>query len=92
MPAGDVRHESKNGWGTAALVSGLVALVVGFVPIVGDIIALPLSVAAMGLGGVGLMRAEDGRATNPGVALTGALLGFVAGLLSFLTVVSALAR
>lgn len=92
MTAGDVRHQPRNGWGTAALVSGLVALVVGFVPLVGDIISLPLSVAAIGLGGVGLVYAEDGRATNPGTALTGALLGFVAGLLSFLTVVSVLAR
>lgn len=89
MSAGDIRDEPRNGWGTAALVCGLVALVVGFVPVAGDIIALPLALAAVGSGGVGLMRAEDGRATNPGVALTGALLGFAAGLLSFLTIVSA---
>lgn len=92
MPAGYLRDDSSNGWGTAAVVSGLVALVVGFVPIVGDVLSILLSVVAMGLGGVGLMRAEDGRATNPGAALAGALLGFVAGLLSFLTIVSVLTR
>jgi hypothetical protein len=68
-----------------------VALVIGLVPMVGDLVALPVSVAAMGCGARGLLRAEDGIATNPGTALAGILLGFVAGLLSVLTLVSVLA-
>jgi hypothetical protein len=92
MPAGDWRYESpRNGWGTAALVCAVMALVIGFVPIVGDLVALPVSVVAMGFGVRGLLRVEDGLATNPGTAVAGILLGFVAGLLSFLTVVSLLA-
>jgi len=72
-------------------VLAVVALVTGLVPMVGDLVALPVSVAAMGCGARGLLRAEDGIATNPGTALVGILLGFVAGLLSLLTLVSVLA-
>jgi len=89
MPAEDWLYESpRNGWGTAALACAVVALVIGFVPILGDFVAIPLSVAAIGAGVVGLLRAEDGLATNPGTAVAGILLGVVAGLLSFLTIVS----
>lgn len=93
MPAGDWRFERpRNGWGTAALVCAVVALVIGFVPILGDFVAIPVSVAAIGSGVVGLLRAEDGLATNPGTALAGILLGVVAGLLSFLTIISTVVR
>jgi len=92
MPARDWRYETpRNGWGTAALVLAVVALVIGLVPIIGDLVALPISVAAMGCGARGLFRTEDGLATNPGTALAGMLLGFVAALLSLLTLVSVLA-
>lgn len=89
MPARDWRYERpRNGWGTAALICAVAALVIGFVPITGDLVAIPVSVAAIGSGVVGLLRVEDGLATNPGTALAGILLGAVAGLLSFLTVIS----
>jgi uncharacterized membrane protein len=92
MPARDWRYERpSNGWGTSALVLAVVALVVGFVPMVGDVVALAVSVAAMGCGARGLFLVEDGLATNPGTAWAGVLLGFIAGLLSFLTLVSVLA-
>ena len=91
MPARDWKHERPmNGWGTAALVCGVVALVVGLVPLVGDLAAVPLALAAVGCGARGLMRVEDGLATNPGTAVAGIVLGFVAGLLSVLTLVSIL--
>ena len=89
MPARDWRYEPpRNGWGTGALMCGVVALVLGFVPILGDFVATPVAVAAVGAGVVGLLRAEDGLASNPGTALAGILLGVVAGLLSFLTIIS----
>jgi uncharacterized membrane protein YjjB (DUF3815 family) len=92
MPARDWRYERpRNGWGTAALVLALVALVTGIVPMVGDVVALAVSVAAMGSGVRGLFLVEDGLATNPGTAWAGILLGFVAGLLSLLTLASVLA-
>jgi uncharacterized membrane protein len=92
MPARDWRYERpRNRWGTAALVSAVVALVIGFVPMVGDVVALPVSVAAMGCGARGLFLVEDGLATNPGTAWAGILLGFIAALLSLLTLVSVIA-
>ena len=91
MPARDWKHERPlNGWGTAALVCAVVSLVVGLVPVVGDLVALPLAVAAVGCGIRGLFRVEDGLATNPGTAVAGILIGFVSGLLSLLTLVSIL--
>ena len=88
MPASEWRYEKPmNGWGTGALVCALVALVVGVVPVVGDLVALPLSVVAVGCGLRGVARVEDGLATNPRTAWAGVFLGSVAGLLSFLTLV-----
>lgn len=92
MPATEWRYEKPmNGWGTGAVVCALVALVVGVVPIVGDLVALPLSVVAVGCGIRGLTRVEDGLATNPRTAWAGVLLGSIAGLLSFLTLLVVLA-
>lgn len=92
MPATDWRYERpRNGFGTAALVCAVVALVIGFVPMIGDLGALPVSLAAMGFGVRGLLLADDGLATNPGTALAGIVLGFVAALLSLLTLVAVLA-
>jgi hypothetical protein len=92
MPAREWRYERpRNGWGTTALVLAVVSLMIGFVPIIGDVVALAVSVAAMGCGARGLFLAEDGLATNPGTAWAGILLGFVAGLLSLLTLLSVLA-
>jgi uncharacterized membrane protein len=92
LPATEWRYERpRNGWGTAALVLAVVALVIGFVPIIGDVVALGVSVAAVGCGARGLFLVEDGLATNQAMAWAGILLGFVAGLLSFLTLVSVLA-
>ena len=92
MPAKDWRYEKPmNGWGTAALVGAVVALVVGLVPIVGDLIALPISAVAVACGVRGLMRVEDGLATNTATAMAGVLLGSIAGLLSFLTLLAVIA-
>lgn len=92
MPASDWRYERpRNGWGTTAAVLAVVALVIGLVPMAGDVVALPVSVAAVGCGARGLFLVEDGVATNPGMAWVGILLGFVAALLSVLTLVAILA-
>jgi hypothetical protein len=72
-------------------VHAVVALVIGLVPMIGDVIAVPLSVAAVGCGARALFLVEDGLATNPGIAWVGIVLGFVAALLSVLTLVSLIA-
>lgn len=92
MPARDWRYEQpRNGWGTSALVLAVIAFVIGLVPMVGDAVAVALSVLAMGAGARGLLLVEDGLATNLGATLAGVLLGFVAGLVSLLTLFSVLA-
>lgn len=70
----------RNGSGTAALVLGLVAVVFGFVPIVGLFIAAPSAPLALALGLIGVVRAERGVATNKRVALAGSILGGVASV------------
>lgn len=92
MPAKEWRYERpRNGWGTAALVLAVVAIVVGLVPVAGDAVALPVALVAVACGARGFMRAEDGLASNPGTALAGMLLGAVAALLSLVTLLAVLA-
>ena len=92
MPAKDWKYERPlNGWGNAAVICAVLALVVGLVPVMGDLVALPLAIAAAGCGVRGLQRADDGLATNGRTALAGLLLGLVAGLLSFLTLLAVIA-
>lgn len=93
MPATEWKYERPlNGWGNAALICAVPALVVGLVPVVGDLIALPLAAAAVGCGVRGLIRVDDGLATNARTATAGVLLGVVAGLLSLLTLLAVIAR
>jgi hypothetical protein len=80
------QSSTRNGPGNAALVLGVVAVVFAVVPVVGDYVAIPAAVLAIVLGLVGLLRVEKGMATNRGAALAGAVLGFVAGFVTFLII------
>ena len=64
----------RNGLGTAAMVVGLVALVLFWV----WFLALPLGVVAIALGIVGRHRVKRGKATNRGMATAGVVLGGIA--------------
>jgi hypothetical protein len=79
------RPPARNGAGDVAFTMGVFAMVFVFVPVVGDFVALPSALGAVVLGAVGVVRAERGVATNPGKALTGALLGVVSGFVTFVT-------
>jgi hypothetical protein len=74
----------RHGLGGVALFAGVLALVFAFVPIVGEFVAAPAAVLAIVLGLIGFNRAEKGLATDGGRALTGAVLGLVAGFVVFL--------
>lgn len=74
----------RNGLGTAALVLGLLALIL-FWTIVGGIV---LGLLAIGLGIAGRRRATRGEADNGGVAVAGVVLG-VLSLLASAAVVAA---
>jgi hypothetical protein len=74
----------RNGLGTAALVCGIIAVVLSWTVYVGII----LGILAICFGGVGIGRSTRGEATNRSSALAGLILGIVAiALLVILVIV-----
>lgn len=74
----------RNGVGTAALVLGIIGVVLSWTVYAGFI----LGVLAICFGSVGLARAKRGEATNRGSAMAGLVLGIVAvALLAVLIVI-----
>lgn len=65
----------RNQAGEISLCAGIVAVVFCFVPMLGDVVALPAGLLAVVLGVVGVRRSERGLATNFGPSLVGATLG-----------------
>jgi len=72
----------RNGAGTAALVVGVVSLVLA-VLIIFAALAIPLGIIAAILGGIGMSRASKGQADNRGHALTGLITGLLAIVVAF---------
>lgn len=66
----------SNGLGVAALVLGILAIVLAFVPILG-FASYPLALVGIVLGAVGLARVRARRATNRGVTVAGLVLSIV---------------
>jgi uncharacterized membrane protein HdeD (DUF308 family) len=64
----------RNGVGTAALVTGVVSLVLAVLVIFAPL-ALPLGLIAIILGAVGMSRASRGEADNRGQAVAGLVTG-----------------
>ncbi len=82
----------SNGLGTAALVLGILAILLAFVPILG-FVSYPLAILGIVFGLVGLRRVSRRVATNRGVALTGlitSVLGFVLVIVSTVAYVGAI--
>lgn len=67
--------------GDRALAAGVAALACSFVPVVGDVVAVPAAALAMVLGWIGIRRFEEGRASKVAAAAAGAALGAIAGLM-----------
>ena len=70
---------ARNGFGTTALVLGIVGAVFAVIPIIG-VIAWPLVILGLIFGVLGIVRAQRGQATNRGSAIAGTVLS-AAGLL-----------
>ncbi|MFI9386328.1 MmpS family transport accessory protein [Kutzneria sp. NPDC052558] len=66
----------RNGLGTAGFVLGLVGLLLSFIPFIG-VVAWPLVIVGLILSIVGIVRASSGKATNRGLAITGAILSVI---------------
>ena len=72
----------RNGAGTAALVVGVVSLVLA-VLVIFAVLAIPLGIIAAILGGIGMSRASKGQADNRGHALSGLITGLLAIVVAF---------
>lgn len=66
----------RNGFGTTALVLGIVGALFAFIPIIG-MIAWPLVILGLIFGLLGIARARSGTADNRGVAISGTVLSAV---------------
>ncbi|MEU4050018.1 DUF4190 domain-containing protein [Streptomyces olivaceus] len=77
----------RNGLGIAALVLGLLAAL-SFWTVVGGIL---LGLLALVLGVIGVRRARRGRANGRGMALAGAILGFLALVVSSIMLAAGIA-
>ena len=71
----------RNGLGTAALVLGILALLVAWIPFIG-LLGLLLGIAALTLGIIGRGRVRRGQATNGCAALAGIITGAIAIVLA----------
>jgi hypothetical protein len=78
----------KNGLGTAALVLGIVGLLLAFIPVIGLIGGL-LGIVGVIVGFIGRGKVKRGEATNGGVAMTGVILSILAILVTIAYVVLA---
>ena len=78
----------RNGVGSIALITGIVALVFAFVPIIGDLVTVPTGIVAVTCGWVGFNRADRGLASNHREAITGLALGTAALFVVFLVFVA----
>lgn len=60
------------------MVVGIVAVVCAFVPVVGELVAVPAAVAAIVLGSVELWRVDRGTSEDLGAGVVGVSLGLLA--------------
>ena len=75
---GGYERPKRNGFGIAALILGILALLTAFIPVLGLFLAIPFGLAALVLGFLGRRRAKRGEASNGGLALAGLILGVLA--------------
>ena len=71
--------QPQNGMGTAALVMGILGII-GCIPLIGGILGIIF-------GRIGMRNAEQGLATNGGVAKAGYILGIIATVLAVIGIV-----
>ncbi|MQM27258.1 DUF4190 domain-containing protein [Glycomyces sp. NEAU-7082] len=67
-------RQERNGLGKAALILGIIAVALSFVPGL-NVFTWPLGVLAIVFGAIGWARANKGQATNKPIAIAGLVLG-----------------
>ncbi|MFD3748070.1 hypothetical protein [Nocardia sp. NPDC058633] len=78
MPGPEALPPPRNGVGLAALVLGIIACAVSFVPVVSEFVAAPAGIGAVAAAFVGWDRIDNGVATNRADTIAGGVLGAVA--------------
>jgi hypothetical protein len=73
MPPPQPAAPARNGFGTTALVLGIIGALFAFIPIIG-VIAWPMVILGLIFGVLGIQRARKGQATNQGIAIAGTAL------------------
>lgn len=76
-PQAPPTNPERNGLGLAALITGVVGILFGFIPLT-FFFALILGVIGLILGLAGLSRVRKNKATNKGTTTSGAIAGVVA--------------
>lgn len=77
--------QPRNGLGVAALVCGIVGLVLAVIPFL-FVVGLPLGILAIVFGGIGMRRAKRGEATNRGHAIAGLITGLIATVIAIIAI------
>lgn len=80
------RQSQPNGMAIAALVCGIVALVLSWIPLI-NVLAIILAIAAIATGIAGIRRAGQPHVGQKGLAVGGLVAGVVAVLLSLLILI-----
>ncbi len=75
-PAAAVPRAPRNGFGTTALVLGIIGALFAVIPVIG-MIAWPLVILGLIFGVLGIARARSGKADNRGVAISGTVLSAI---------------
>ena len=70
------QQAQSNGMGTAGFVCGLIGLIFSFIPLIG-VIAWPLVIIGIVLSAVGMNYANQGRASNKGLATAGLVVSVI---------------
>jgi len=77
-PDGGARGPRTNRAGREALGLGVLANLCALVPVIGDLITVPISLLAIGLGAWGVHRADRGLVDGSVAATAGIVLGVLA--------------
>lgn len=75
-PPQQTPEKPSNGLGTSGFVLGLIGLIFSFIPVIG-MIAWPLVILGIIFSAIGFSKANKGRATNKGLAITGLVVSVI---------------
>jgi heme/copper-type cytochrome/quinol oxidase subunit 2 len=75
-PPQQTPEKPSNGLGTSGFVLGLIGLIFSFIPVIG-MVAWPLVILGIIFSAIGFNKANKGRATNKGLAITGLVVSII---------------